>query len=215
MTNRMDHAGGRWFGRPALQATGWGIPCCGETCVANDVEIGPAGSFLLVTGSNMSAEHAVSARLASFHLAQAGGPVCAEQLSMAAGFLAPACASATRWKPGFRSTWPNYADEGIVDLARNATSTRTARFCTSSMKSCWAQTRRNGTIAVVAGAANLLHRGTIGPFPPRSRPWPAATTWASACRCVHFVETLHDERARTADDVRLQARPASPPPATP
>lgn len=55
-----------------------------EVCVRNDAEVGPAGSFLLVTGSNMSGK---STLLRSFGLnavlAQAGGPVCAEQLRMA------------------------------------------------------------------------------------------------------------------------------------
>ena len=52
-------------------------------CVTNDVEVGPAGSFLLVTGSNMSGKStllkAVGVNVA---LAQAGGPVCARSLRM-------------------------------------------------------------------------------------------------------------------------------------
>ena len=50
-------------------------------CVRNDVEIGPAGSFLLVTGSNMSGKSTLlRATGLNAVLAQAGGPVCAEEL---------------------------------------------------------------------------------------------------------------------------------------
>ena len=54
-----------------------------QECVRNDVEIGPAGSFLLVTGSNMSGKSTLL-RAAGLNavLAQAGGPVCAEELRM-------------------------------------------------------------------------------------------------------------------------------------
>ena len=52
-------------------------------CVHNDVEIGPDGSFLLVTGSNMSGKSTLlRATGLNAVLAQAGGPVCAEELRM-------------------------------------------------------------------------------------------------------------------------------------
>ncbi|HZD04266.1 MAG TPA: hypothetical protein VE173_05090, partial [Longimicrobiales bacterium] len=49
-----------------------------ETCVRNDVEVGPPGTFLLVTGSNMSGKSTLLRALgANAVLAGAGGPVCA------------------------------------------------------------------------------------------------------------------------------------------
>ncbi len=54
-----------------------------QECIHNDVEIGPAGSFLLVTGSNMSGKSTLlRATGLNAVLAQAGGPVCAEELRM-------------------------------------------------------------------------------------------------------------------------------------
>jgi DNA mismatch repair ATPase MutS len=51
--------------------------------VANDVTLGPAGSFLLVTGSNMSGKSTLLRAIGvNAVLAQAGGPVCAESLRM-------------------------------------------------------------------------------------------------------------------------------------
>lgn len=86
---RHDHPG--WsFARvdggagPVVTAQALGHPLLPPTsCVVNDVELGPPGSFLLITGSNMSGKstllRAIGVNLA---LAQAGGPVCAAALSL-------------------------------------------------------------------------------------------------------------------------------------
>ena len=67
-----DTLRGRALGHPLL------VP---ELCVRNDVEVGPAGSFLLVTGSNMSGKSTLLKAMGlNVVLGQAGGPVCAEAL---------------------------------------------------------------------------------------------------------------------------------------
>jgi hypothetical protein len=55
-----------------------------DTCVRNDLAIGPVGTFLMLTGSNMSGKSTLL-RTAGLNvvLAQAGGPVCATSLRMA------------------------------------------------------------------------------------------------------------------------------------
>jgi hypothetical protein len=53
------------------------------TCVRNDVTVGPAETFLLVTGSNMSGKSTLLRALGSnVALASAGGPVCASDLRL-------------------------------------------------------------------------------------------------------------------------------------
>ncbi len=53
-----------------------------EVCVRNDVEVGPAGSFLLVTGSNMSGKSTLLKAIGlNVVLGRAGGPVCADSLT--------------------------------------------------------------------------------------------------------------------------------------
>lgn len=53
--------------------------------VLNDVEVGPPGTFLLVTGSNMSGKSTLLRALGvNVVLAQAGGPVCASALRLPA-----------------------------------------------------------------------------------------------------------------------------------
>lgn len=56
-----------------------------DTRVRNDVTIGPPGTFLLVTGSNMSGKSTLLRALGvNAVLAQAGGPVCAAALALPA-----------------------------------------------------------------------------------------------------------------------------------
>lgn len=71
-------------GEARLQARALGHPLLpGDTCVRNDVTVGPRGSFLLVTGSNMSGKSTLLRAIGmNAVLAQVGGPVCAEELSM-------------------------------------------------------------------------------------------------------------------------------------
>ena len=67
-----------------VQAKALGHPLLApDICVRNDIEIGPAGSFHLVTGSNMSGKSTLLRAVGlNAVLAQAGGPVCAEDLRM-------------------------------------------------------------------------------------------------------------------------------------
>jgi len=54
-----------------------------ERCVANDVTVGPPGTFLFVTGSNMSGKSTLLRSIGiNAVLAQAGGPVCATELTL-------------------------------------------------------------------------------------------------------------------------------------
>jgi hypothetical protein len=71
-------------GAPLVTAQGLGHPLLPqEECVRNDVTVGPPGSFLLVTGSNMSGKSTLLRALgANVVLASAGAPVCASALSL-------------------------------------------------------------------------------------------------------------------------------------
>jgi len=71
-------------GARTVQARALGHPLLAPVVsVPNDVEIGPAGSFLLVTGSNMSGKSTLLRAVGlNAVLAQAGGPVCADELRM-------------------------------------------------------------------------------------------------------------------------------------
>ena len=68
----------------AYRATALGHPLLPDDVrISNDVAVGPAGSFLLVTGSNMSGKSTLLRAIGTNAvLAGAGGPVCAEALSL-------------------------------------------------------------------------------------------------------------------------------------
>src|SRR3954453_10742805 len=67
-----------------LTAEGLGHPLIADAKrVVNDVEVGPPGTFLLVTGFNMSGKSTLLRSIGvNAVLAQAGGPVCAADLRM-------------------------------------------------------------------------------------------------------------------------------------
>ncbi len=68
----------------SIESVGLGHPLIGEAVrVDNDVTIGPDGTFLLVTGSNMSGKSTLLRSIGvNAVLAGAGGPVCATALRM-------------------------------------------------------------------------------------------------------------------------------------
>ena len=69
---------------PRLEARGLGHPLLApEIAVRNDISLGPPGSLLLVTGSNMSGKSTLLRAIgANVVLAGAGGPVCAEEMAL-------------------------------------------------------------------------------------------------------------------------------------
>ena len=71
-------------GADAFRAIALGHPLIpGDRRVGNDVEVGPPGTFLLVTGSNMSGKTTLIRAIGvNAVLAEAGGPVCARSLAM-------------------------------------------------------------------------------------------------------------------------------------
>jgi len=77
-------------GADRFAARGLGHPLITDVRrVTNDVEVGPPGTFLLVTGSNMSGKSTLLRSIGvNVVLAQAGGPVCAASLRMPPATLA-------------------------------------------------------------------------------------------------------------------------------
>ena len=71
-------------GATQFEAADLGHPLLpGSSRVTNDVKVGPPGSFLLVTGSNMSGKSTLLRSIGvNIVLAQAGGPMCASAMSL-------------------------------------------------------------------------------------------------------------------------------------
>jgi hypothetical protein len=180
-----------------------------ETCVANDVEIGPAGSFLLVTGSNMSGKSTLLRAVGvNAVLAQAGGPVCAERLRMPPVALA----TSMRIRDSLEAGVSFYMAElmrlkEIVDMARNGDpqADRTLFYLLDEILLGTNSKERH--IAVVRVLQHLLHRGAIGAISTHDLDLAASEQLSAACRCVHFCETLHDRNAERPMTFDYKLRP--------
>ncbi len=205
-----------------LQARQIGHPLLpDETCVANDVEVGPAGSFLLVTGSNMSGKSTLLRAIGvNAVLAQAGGPVCAAHLHMPPVALA----TSMRIRDSLETGVSFYMAElmrlkEIVDLARDGEPRRAEGDSPIFVAGHHAGRGRHkdrdsprvllylldeillGTnskerhIAVVRVLQHLLCRRSIGAVSTHDLDLAASEPLAAACRCVHFCERLHDQHS--------------------
>jgi hypothetical protein len=193
-----------------LQARQLGHPLLpSETCVANDVEIGPAGSFLLVTGSNMSGKSTLLRAIGvNAVLAQAGAPVCAEQFSMPPVVLA----TSMRVRDSLEAGVSFYMAElmrlkEIVDLARNGDLGKNRRLLYLLDEILLGTNSKERHIAVLRVLQHLLHRGTIGAITTHDLDLASSPALADSCRCVHFCETLHDRDAEQPMTFDYKLRP--------
>lgn len=193
-----------------LQARGLGHPLLpDETCVVNDVEIGPTGSFLLVTGSNMSGKSTLLRAIGvNVVLAQAGAPVCAEHLSMPPVVLA----TSMRVRDSLETGVSFYMAElmrlkEIVDLARDAHPEKDHTLLYLLDEILLGTNSKERHIAVMRVLQHLLHRGAIGAVSTHDLDLATSDRLASACRCVHFCETLHHQHAQRPMTFDYKLRP--------
>ncbi len=171
------------------------LPCLAR--VDNDVEIGPAGSCLLVTGSNMSGKSTLLRAIGvNAILAQAGAPVCAERLSMPP--LVPA--TSMRIHDSLEDGVSFYMAQlmrlkEIVDLARNPEKRNNRRLLYLLDEILLGTNSKERHIAVVRVLHCLVQREAIGAVSTHDLDLAASEPLSGVCRCVHFQETLHDRQA--------------------
>ena len=177
--------------------------------VTNDVEVGPAGSFLLVTGSNMSGKSTLLRAIGvNAVLAEAGAPVCAAGLSMPPVILA----TSMRVRDSLEYGVSFYMAElmrlkEIVDLARQSDQ-RQGRMLLYLLDEILLGTNsRERHIAVVRVMQFLLQHTAIGAISTHDLELAASEPLSGACRCVHFRETLHDQAAPRPMTFDYQLRP--------
>lgn len=193
-----------------FEATSLGHPLLpGATRVANDVEIGPAGSFVLVTGSNMSGKSTLLRAIGvNAVLAQAGAPACAERLATPP--VVPA--TSMRIRDSLEDGVSFYMAElmrlkEIVDLARD-TESRDGRLLLYLLDEILLGTNsRERHLAVVRVLHHLLQCGAIGAVSTHDLELAASEPLAGACRCVHFSETLHGKEAERPMTFDYKLRP--------
>ena len=172
-----------------------------NACVRNDVELGPAGTFLLVTGSNMSGKSTLLRSIGSnVHLAQAGAPVCAASLA-----LPPVeVATSMRVRDSLDDGVSFYMAElkrlkEVVDHSEQLREQgRSLLFLLDEILQGTNSAERH--IAVSQVVRHLLAQQAFGAISTHDLELAASDTLMSSGKCVHFRETLvKDDRRMTFD----------------
>jgi hypothetical protein len=95
---------------PVVSATGLGHPLLPDgRRVVNDVEIGPPGTILVITGSNMSGKSTLLRAVGlNVVLAQAGAAACASSFGCRRAISRPAFEFRTRSSSDSHISWPRW-----------------------------------------------------------------------------------------------------------
>jgi ABC-type cobalamin transport system ATPase subunit len=196
-----DSHGGSQPSPPAgseLRAAGLGHPLLPEaTRVANDVTVGPAGTVLLVTGSNMSGKSTLLRAIGTnVTLAQAGGPVCAAQLTLPPVILATSMRIDDSLEQGvsfFMAELKRLKE--IVDLAVQQDQAmdepvrdKTVLYLLDEILLGTNSAERH--IAVERVLGHLLRRGAIAAITTHDLELANSPALKEACQRVHFRETF-------------------------
>jgi hypothetical protein len=174
-----DRLTGIALGHPLLPAS---------TRVANDVTLGPPGTLLVVTGSNMSGKSTLLRAIGlNVVLAQAGAPVCAARLTMPVVELRTSIRLADSLERGvslFMAELERLKE--IVDAARAPTRTSLLLYLLDEILHGTNTAER--LIAARAVLTHLVRSGAIGAVTTHDLTLAADGALASASEAVHFTE---------------------------
>ncbi len=192
-------------GEARLQAEGLGHPLLPPlACVRNHVQVGPPGTFLLVTGSNMSGKSTLLRAVGvNAVLAQAGGPVQAESLKMAPVDLGTSFRVQDSLEEGVSFFMAELrrlkeivdrATAGRVERRRveggRAEPVRTLLFLLDEILQGTNVFERQ--LAVRHVIAHLLEQGAIGAVSTHDLSLADAEGLSASARPVHFSESYED-----------------------
>jgi hypothetical protein len=180
-------------GEDRLAARGLGHPLIAEARrVSNDVEVGPPGAFLLVTGSNMSGKSTLLRSLGvNAVLAQAGGPVCAAALSMPPLALATSILIEDSLADGVSFFMAELKRiQRIVEMSDrcHAAGRRLLYLLDEILRGTNSYERQ---VAVRKVILHLLRRGAIGAVSTHDLELAGIEELRESCIPVHFRETFH------------------------
>ena len=207
------------WGTPEID-TAWGTPEIGapavvaaealghpliasERRVTNDVEVGPPGTLLLVTGSNMSGKSTLLRSIGlNVVLAQAGGCVCAARLRLPPSDLQSSIRIQDSLELGLSYFMAALARlKGVVDAAEQPRQGRVLLYLLDEVLQGTNSAERS--IAVRAVARHLLEAGAIGAMTTHDLTLAEEEPLKSSARLVHFTEIV-DEQGTMRFDYRLR-----------
>jgi DNA mismatch repair ATPase MutS len=195
-------------GEIRLSASDLGHPLLpDDVCVVNDVTVGPPGTLLLVTGSNMSGKSTLLRALGTnVALAQAGGPVCASDMTLTPLALATSMRIDDSLEQGVSFFMAElYRLKEIVDQAAQyrGHSHLTVLYLLDEILQGTNTVERH--IAVERVLAHLLTQQAIGAVSTHDLDLATSPVLKEACQPVHFRESFHAEDGvqRMTFDYRL------------
>jgi hypothetical protein len=189
---------------PLYRASGLGHPLLpDDRRVGNDVEIGPPGTLVLVTGSNMSGKSTLLRAVGlNAVLAQAGAVACASRLELPPTDLQTSIRVQDSLELGLSYFMAALARlKGVVDAAEHPRGDRLLLYLLDEILQGTNSAERG--IAVQAVARHLLDAGAIGIMTTHDLTLAAEEPLRSSGRLVHFTETV-DERGAMRFDYRLR-----------
>jgi DNA mismatch repair ATPase MutS len=162
------------------------------TRVANDVTVGPPGTLLLVTGSNMSGKSTLLRAIGlDMVLAQAGAPVCAGSLTAPVVELRTSIRLADSLERGVSLFMAELRRlKEIVDAARVEPRDRPLLYLLDEILHGTNSAERR--IAARAVLGHLVHAGAIGAVTTHDLALAAEGVLATASVPVHFTERVTD-----------------------
>ena len=171
--------------------------------VPNDVEVGPPGTLLLVTGSNMSGKSTLLRAIGvNVVLAQAGTCVCAAHLRLPAVDLHTSVSIHDSLEKGLSYFMAALARlKSVIDAAEHERPGRVLLYLLDEVLQGTNSVERG--IAVRAVARHLLDAGAIGAMTTHDLSLAGEEPLRSSARLVHFSETV-DERGQMGFDYRLR-----------
>ena len=185
---------------PLLSATALGHPLLPEDRrVDNDVTVGPSGTVLLVTGSNMSGKSTLLRALGlNIVLAQAGAVACATALRLPQVDLQTSIRVQDSLELGLSYFMAALARlKGVVDAAEHERGGRVLVYLLDEILQGTNSAERS--IAVRSVARHLIAAGAIGAMTTHDLTLASEPPLDDAATLVHFTETVDSEGSMRFD----------------
>jgi hypothetical protein len=177
-----------------IRAEGIGHPLIpDERRVSNDITIGPPGTLVLITGSNMSGKSTLLRSIGlNVVMAQAGGCVCATRMSLPESDLQTSIRVQDSLERGLSYFMAALARlKGVVDAAEHERADRVLVFLLDEILQGTNSVERS--IAVRAVTRHLLDAGAIGAMTTHDLGLAEEEPLKAAARFLHFSETLEPD----------------------
>jgi DNA mismatch repair ATPase MutS len=190
----------RTDGARIIEAEGIGHPLLRpDSCVRNDVTVGPTGTVLLVTGSNMSGKSTLLRALGTnVVLAQAGAPVCARSLLMPPVRIATVMRVTDSLEAGISLFMAELLGiRRVVDAADQLDSDRERVLLFLLDEILLGTNNAERQMAAAAVLSYLMTKNAIGAVSTHDLDLVRHPSIAAGCRAVYFRESFVNDGPET------------------